>query len=723
MKPTRITELFVQNAMTFKKLRVNLDNQGLVHVRGINHDAAADGGDSSNGAAKSAIFEVLRHILLGSTARGIKGKELVRAGSKGGYFGMLSIEKDDDIYSVQQSVAHKQYGSSTVLYRGEEMISHQRAKLRTQKQVAEEILGMTPQQVDSRVIISQEASHPLVNGSGAECAAYISESFGLDVYDEMKEKLKAATKQTDQQLGESKAYESILAAAEKKLSELEVDGLDAKIKKKEAKAAEEQELAEKAQTKLLEYRKVLQDIQEHERLTAQLGEYVGQRRDDLIEKAALYRKKAEHINEKLAAHKAAARQREILEKAEARYAALNEWIVKYGDAFEVAGGVIRANNDQIKELEERAEHLLKLTAPLDRLEDLSGSAECPTCGQPLDAAHMKEELEKARRAEKKHGAVRREINDLREENKKHVVLIEEFNTQVLRRKEMTKQISDMLYAEPPPIDVPEREARRTQLNGLIRELDDAVATMDRIKRLPKVQNIDQGATKASIQTLEQTLGESQAAAREINQQLGELRGQKREIKTLQEQIERSKQEIDRLAKFKRENELRKTLIKALGRLKVRRSHGIIQAIQTTLPPYVQTMFGDEDVAVEVDDQNPESIERWCSRPHPTEPGERVRIPLRAMSKGERARLRVAFIWAVRKLMRSERNVNILVLDEADGGLDRQGLEAYGSLLEQLREEYASIFVISHRKELSTIRFDRTWTVEKKGGISRLTVES
>lgn len=718
MKPTRITELFAQNAMTFKKLRVNLADQGLVLVRGINRDAAADS-NSSNGAAKSAVFEILRHILLGSTARGIKGKELVRAGSKGGYFGMLTIEKGEDSFSVQQSVNHKQYGSSTVLYRGEEMVSHQRAKVRTQKQVAEEILGMTAQQFDSWVFISQEAAHPLVNGTGAECAQYISESFGLDVYDEMKEKLKAATKQADLQLGESKAYESILAAAEKKLAELEVDGLSELVDAAEAEVEEQQKLVEGSQRKLLEYRKVLQDIQEHQRLNQQLGEYAGRPANDLIEESAAFKSKAQRITEKLAVNKAAERQREILQKAEERHTAINEWIIANSDAYDAARGHITFNDKQVGELSERAEHLVKLTAPIERLEDLDGSAECPTCGSPLDPKHMKDELEKARRAESKLAAVRVEIKGLKAENEKHEKLITEYNAQVLRRKEGTKQISDMMYAEPPPIDVEKLTGRRQQLADLSKELDDAVSTMDRIKRLPKVQNIDAGATKAAIQTFEQTMRDAQESVREINEKLVALRGRKREISNLKVQIEESKREIERLARFKSENELRKTLAKAMGRLKVRRSHGIVQAIQNTLPPYVSTMFGGEDVGVEVDDENPESIERWCSRPHPTEEGERIRIPLRAMSKGERAKLRVAFIWAVRKLMRPERTVNILILDEADGGLDPQGLEAYGSLLEQLREEYESIFVISHRKELSTIRFDRTWTVEKKGGISRL----
>jgi ABC-type Mn2+/Zn2+ transport system ATPase subunit len=73
-------------------------------------------------------------------------------------------------------------------------------------------------------------------------------------------------------------------------------------------------------------------------------------------------------------------------------------------------------------------------------------------------------------------------------------------------------------------------------------------------------------------------------------------------------------------------------------------------------------------------------------------------------------------------MRPERTVNILVLDEADGGLDQPGLEAYGSLLEQLRGEYESVFVISHRTELSGVNFDHTWTVEKRAGISHIRQE-
>lgn len=711
MKPTRLIELYVQNALTIKTLKVPLANQGLVLVRG------------PNGVGKSAMFEALRHLLLGSTARGVKGKELIRAGAKDGYFGTLSLEKGDDLFHIQESVNHKQYGTSKTLYRGEEMVSHQRAKIRTQKQITDELLAMTEQQFDSWVFISQEAAHPLVNGTGAECAAYLSESFGLDGYDEMRAKLKEAIKQTDSQLGELKAYEQMRASAELKLAGLKSDAIDAALAKAEKAFDKIQQEIENAQKKLLDYRKTLQDVLEHERLHAQLGDYAERDRQDLVEESAQLQTKVQRINEKLAAFKAAERQREIKAKAKKRVDDLNAWFDSRDMAYQEAQNVLDVNDEQLKELEEQADGLVKLTAPIDRLENLNGSAECPTCGQPLDAKHLAKELKKAKKAESDLKDVRLRIKELQADSRQRKQLITEYNQQCERRKEAIAQFIDLTVEEvDATIDVPKLTERRQRFIDLAKELDDAVSTMDRIERLPKVQNIDAGALKLSIQTIEEVIRESQVSAREINQKLSHFRGQRREIDTLAAQVQEATEQIQRLSRFKRENELRKTLSKALARLKVRRIHGIVQAIQNTLPPYISTMFGEEDVAVEVDDQNPDSIERWCSRPHPTEKGERIRIPLRAMSKGERAKLRVAFIWAVRKLMRPERTVNILVLDEADGGLDSQGLEAYGSLLEQLKDEYESIFVISHRKELSTIRFDKTWTIEKRDGVSRLTVE-
>lgn len=71
------------------------------------------------------------------------------------------------------------------------------------------------------------------------------------------------------------------------------------------------------------------------------------------------------------------------------------------------------------------------------------------------------------------------------------------------------------------------------------------------------------------------------------------------------------------------------------------------------------------------------------------------IEITALSGGERARVNVAALLGIRKLMQSLSNtrINLLVLDETIENLDLDGKEKLIEVL--LQEEYLNTFVISH----------------------------
>jgi ABC-type multidrug transport system ATPase subunit len=63
-------------------------------------------------------------------------------------------------------------------------------------------------------------------------------------------------------------------------------------------------------------------------------------------------------------------------------------------------------------------------------------------------------------------------------------------------------------------------------------------------------------------------------------------------------------------------------------------------------------------------------------------------------------------------------VNILCLDECLDGLDSEGRQRVVDLLQSLRKERESIFLISHDPDLAET-FERTLIVVKENGVSRL----
>ena len=92
------------------------------------------------------------------------------------------------------------------------------------------------------------------------------------------------------------------------------------------------------------------------------------------------------------------------------------------------------------------------------------------------------------------------------------------------------------------------------------------------------------------------------------------------------------------------------------------------------------------------------------------------IEILALSGGERARVNVAALLGIRKLMQSLSNVriNLLILDETIENLDLEGKEKLVEIL--LKEEYLNTFVVSHGFQHALLE---KITVIKQNNISRI----
>jgi DNA repair exonuclease SbcCD ATPase subunit len=90
-----------------------------------------------------------------------------------------------------------------------------------------------------------------------------------------------------------------------------------------------------------------------------------------------------------------------------------------------------------------------------------------------------------------------------------------------------------------------------------------------------------------------------------------------------------------------------------------------------------------------------------------------------LSRGERNRLILSMSWAFRDVFESlYQPINLLFIDEMiDNGLDTSGVENALALLKQMsRERHKSIWLVSHRDELSG-RVENILKVVKEGGFT------
>jgi DNA repair exonuclease SbcCD ATPase subunit len=93
----------------------------------------------------------------------------------------------------------------------------------------------------------------------------------------------------------------------------------------------------------------------------------------------------------------------------------------------------------------------------------------------------------------------------------------------------------------------------------------------------------------------------------------------------------------------------------------------------------------------------------------------------SFSEGEKAKIDLALLmtWRDVSRLRSSMSTNLLILDEVfDGSLDSSGSELLMEIFSSLGET-TNIFVISHKNDQLSERFDRTITFEKEKGFSRI----
>lgn len=100
------TSVEIQNFLRFKTAVVQLKNQGLVLVNGVNHDSSAA---DSNGAGKSTIFEAIVWCLWGKTVRGYSGDRVINNQVGKDCWVRLKIEHEGEEYSIERYRKHSQY--------------------------------------------------------------------------------------------------------------------------------------------------------------------------------------------------------------------------------------------------------------------------------------------------------------------------------------------------------------------------------------------------------------------------------------------------------------------------------------------------------------------------------------------------------------------------------------------------------------------------------------
>ena len=209
---------------------IDVDNQGLVLIEGVNHD---DDSANSNGAGKSSIVSALQWCLFNITDRGDSGDAIVNRTLGKDTRVLTQIVDGDRCYNVIRHRKHRDHKNRVLLLdvtdRDNIIDLTQGTDKATQAHI-NAIIGCSPEVFNSAIVCGQEAQVDLPNLSDKQLKLIVEEAAGIDklqqayvlarkAYGERKTEQEAALRQRELTLATEAAITAELTGLEAKQAE------------------------------------------------------------------------------------------------------------------------------------------------------------------------------------------------------------------------------------------------------------------------------------------------------------------------------------------------------------------------------------------------------------------------------------------------------------------------------------------------------------------------
>lgn len=182
----RFEKLQVRNFLAIKEAEVDLMNQGLVMIEGVNKD---DPSARSNGSGKSSIVDAVSWCLYGVTARGVASDDVVNLEAGKDTRVSLFIEVDGERYMIDRYRKHSKNKNRVRLAHyeggGYADITLGTDKL-TQRKI-DDLIGSSPDVFNASIYMGQERTPDLPAMTDKALKAIVEEAMSLDKIDKALE--------------------------------------------------------------------------------------------------------------------------------------------------------------------------------------------------------------------------------------------------------------------------------------------------------------------------------------------------------------------------------------------------------------------------------------------------------------------------------------------------------------------------------------------------------
>lgn len=680
-------KLTIQNFMSIRNMSIDLENQGLVLIKGINRDNPSA---RSNGAGKSSMIEAFVYAVYGRTLRGIKGDSVINntAGKNMKIF-LDFVDDDGSEYRIARYRKHSVNKNHSLLYRNGKDITPKSEN--DFNDVVANLLQADYLTFTSSLLYSSE-SFKFTSATDAEMKATFDTMLGLDVFTRCLEITKTKLKEVDDEVS---------------TSEWKIDTIKSKIDTLEAQ------------------------IEEAEGERKEYDESIKAKIDELKESIAdLEKEYAEKVKAKEALEEQLILANKALEKAESESKSIKKKLTQIDqlkDALRETQGDIKDYKHDIKSAEDSIEdynkkitranrdienYLAKITSYTEArdLLDKEIGQPCPTCGQPMTA----ESIEPAK-AEYDEKIAHQQTNVKESEDE-----IAGFNEKIAdyeAKKETLESEIEELQA-----DVTNYTKLIEKSQNLVDEADEAEEKVSDAKDKVTEVKADIKIAEAAVSTAESQmkkakddLTEAQESKNPYDSILArynkELEQNKTDIQELKDGIQDKLDEKECLnfwAQAYSNQGIKSFILDDITPFLNRRVNKYLKKlasnhIEVKFSTQTQLKSGEMREKFSIDIDNSDGGKEYISN-----------------SSGERRRIDLAVNLALSDLVasRSTKRINIAIFDEAFDALDDIGTEHVIEVLQELSEEKSSIFVISHNEHLQSY-FSNIITIVKEKGCSRL----
>jgi DNA repair protein SbcC/Rad50 len=733
-------ELSITNGRTFKKLTLPLHDQGLVLILG------------KNGSGKSTIWALLEAVFYGSTPSGHKRDELTKNKKDCELKVSLKLGDEQWVIAYKREKGKWQHVLET---NGQHRDYHTVLEASKATQTA---LGLTKAEFEGSVHLTQSSQHILIEGKPTERKNYISNFFGIDErYDQVEQAAKAEVAKVEAELEKLSGYSHTLRVLNEDMKNLQytdtapLEGELANLTTESQNLREEgvslrniestwklynelyptanfyqnpENLKQKLESQKISLMSQINSAREI-KLHNQKAIVTNRTIDDLEKKKSeLFQE--EFMNTDLDS------ETQTLAAKKANYLALQPMLKELNT---IPSNLVAIDTEIIeKELNQIRTNVLTNEQKVVAIK----AGKCPTCKtdfKNVDYKALEQEIDvqkqmitelatELQKANSNNQMFKRRM-DLEQATRGCTIFTSEDNERLARltsltplKNEYNKVCSQLTHlSKVDLLEEIEADTARAMLTEIEQDLTKVNECLIAVGRLPEKPLVTELQVSERLSEISEKLTSIQKKQSEIHTEIGRISAENGRYLKVQEQINQVEKKVENIPQLEKDLFFWKKLVEAYGPkgIRVQQLKKIMDVVLQRLPFYTNILFEDKTLSfVHSCDSN--NIEIMARR---QEGDSHYEHDISSMSGGERRALSVAFVLTLADCISQRKRSNILILDEVDTNLDQEAQFRFvNHLLPILKNQYSSIFLISHAEEVQQAAiYDQIWNVKKENHYS------